>query len=344
MNSERTEVKDELVDTNNKPKFEVNRNVFRKTLPSAKAGSLRKSDADDALEIKQEGIKVERAAESTQVLAGKDSEIDNKRSCSVEGEKINMKEHEHFAAYMNSCKQASRSPIRLVGNSPYKKSGSPKVSWRKLNTSSEALWSGNVRPGCRDWSKVKTYERKNKVLEKMCSIKRSQSEEEESLKERQKRSKLDERKADIEEEQNAKAKESQTTVCSSVSNETKKELGNKHLKANKQTPNRPCSPSSSRTSPCAVSIRCLKIQSVNIASEVHTAATTCSSLNGGASTRPTVATTGSGTKMFGSQGISQMAINNDSQGLAKRDMAATTKKLLPHSGEKHWRKLTIWPR
>ncbi len=59
---------------------------------------------------------------------------------------------------------------------------------KKGPVSPEGLWSGNVRPGHRDWRNVKTYERRKKASDKMGSHKRSGPEEERSEDEAEKSS------------------------------------------------------------------------------------------------------------------------------------------------------------
>ena len=195
-----------------------------------------------------------RNSGNSQVVTEKVNESKKILSADSESTEKLTKETESIETQRSPVKQTRKSPIRHTGNSPHRKPGSPRSS----------LWSANVKPGTRDWSKVKTYERKKKA-EKMCSIKRSRSEDDESPKERQKRRKNEDEKPNGP-PQRTETDDAKPVVNSSTSgenqNETKIAVSPTKTVVSTLTPKASSSSCMPRTSPCAVSIQRLNIQSV----------------------------------------------------------------------------------
>ena len=244
----KTDIDEEPLDSANKNSHpEVSKIVSDKNVDTRKDVDKRENaEVTVVQEIKHKVVVTQKDAANTQVLTEKDNEINSKTSSAP---KSTEKTVECTETQVNSVRQTRKSPVRQKGNSPHRKPGSPKSS----------LWSGNVRPGSRDWSKVKTYERKRKAHEKMCSIKRNRSEDEEWSGETQKRPKNGEKKSE-DQPQKSEA-DIKTMTTSDSSSENQNETKTKVSETKTLTPKTLSSSSPMpRTSPCAVSIQRLNIE------------------------------------------------------------------------------------
>ncbi len=212
--------------------------------------------------VVSEGISVSISEEKTEKAdetptkdtngSAKNADITMKEMDSSVSKPVPPKEPETRNCVNVSSKQSGTSPVRSVTTSPHKRQASPKTSGRSRGHGSpEGLWTGNVRPGHRDWSRERTYGRK-KPDGCLGSVKRSRAEDNESTTDKTKKLKAEIFQCDIKEDVNGDVE------AKGESSRSPRE----GMSRNSATLERQSSLSPSRTPPCAVSLPRLNIQRV----------------------------------------------------------------------------------